>query len=219
MQDSRKALVTTGRLEEIPVSGPDGEPLGEVRDLLLDLRSGRVRRLLLASADADRGTRALDWSRLSYDAEGGRFLAADPQSPESTEDRGGAAREPELTPARDLAGTPLCAADGEAFGRLREVVLDAWHGRAIYALLEDESGRRYPLPWALLAYDEAAGGFRLETDRQRLRSAPRAGPEDGLGDGPEQPVDWSDRVWAERLHEHYGVQPWWTVRSPDTERR
>jgi len=228
MQDSRKALVTTGRLDEILVCDRDGEPLGRVQDLLLDLRSGRVRRLLLTARDPSRGTLALDWDRLRYDAEGGRFLAADPQSPETAEDPGEASRGPEPTSARDLTGTPLCAADGEAFGWLREVVLDAWHGRAIYALLEEEEGgRRYPLPWALLAYDDAAGGFRLETDRRRLRSAPRAGPDDGAGEaagegahgGPEQPIDWTDRVWAERLHEHYGVQPYWTVRAPGRERR
>jgi len=118
-----------------------------------------------------------------------------------------------LISAKRLAGAPLTGTDGRAIGAIREVVIDRRSGRVIYLLMDAEKGsesrsgsaKAYPLPWQLVTFDRESETFRLDADPEHLKRAPGA-------DGP-PPVDWNDRVWAERVHEHYGVQPHWTVRS------
>jgi|GEM_PF-2104385 len=214
MPQRNDALMRLSRLDEIAVRDPEGAMLGSVRDLLLEPRSGRLRYLLLAPAEqSDPGPDAprLAWDRLRHDPESGAFQVADER-----EASGEPAGKSGLLHGRDLAGAALNSADGEAIGRLNDLVVDGERGEAVYALLEDEEGRRIPLPWALLAYDEASRGFRLAAERERLRGAPNAHSDARSDAGTSEPIDWSDRVWAERLHEHYGLQPYWTVRSQGT---
>lgn len=118
-----------------------------------------------------------------------------------------------LVSARQLAGTKLLGADGQELGTVREVVVERHQGKLIYALMEvpQEAGGEpaagsalYPLPWPLLTYEAERDLFHLKADPEHLQRAPRV--------EVEEPVDWQDRLWAERLHEHYGLQPYWTVR-------
>lgn len=212
MREARDELMTTAGLEEITICDAEGERLGRVLDLAIEAQSGRLRYLLLAPAkqpDGQAANLAVGWDELRRSAGSDAFHLAPGHRPPPAD----AVLEQEsgLLQARQLPDLPLQAADGERIGRLRELVLNARDGRLLYALLEDESGRRFPLPWALLAVDEATGRLGLGTERQRLRAAPGFEP----GFEPDEPIDWQDRVWAERLHEHYGLQPYWTVRSSE----
>lgn len=118
-----------------------------------------------------------------------------------------------LISARRLAGAPLTGTDGRQIGAIRELVIDRHSGQVIYALMETEieaeaatsGGMAYPLPWRLVTYDPNKRAFRIDADPEHLKRAP--------GAEVDAPIDWEDRVWAERLHEHYGLQPYWTVRS------
>ncbi|HLW28680.1 MAG TPA: PRC-barrel domain-containing protein [Kiloniellales bacterium] len=119
-----------------------------------------------------------------------------------------------LIPAKRLAGSQLQGTDGRTIGTIREVVVDRQSGRVIYLLMDPTDQeqeevaaphRGYPLPWQLVSYDAGKKAFRLDTDPGHLQRAP--------GAEAAEPIDWEDRVWAERLHEHYGLQPYWTVRS------
>jgi len=117
-----------------------------------------------------------------------------------------------LISARKLTGTPLLGTDGRRVGSIEEVVIDRQSGQLIYTLMapseERERTRRglaYPLPWQLVVYDRERSAFRLDADAEQLKRGPST--------EADAPVNWEDRVWAERLHEHYGLQPYWTVRS------
>ncbi|MDF2095348.1 PRC-barrel domain-containing protein [Aquibaculum arenosum] len=206
-------IIRTARLDEIMIRDHENQWLGMVKDVVLAMPSGRIQFLSLDRADQPDSNQelVLSWDQLNYDPDSGNF-----KSLSEREQAGELAQELEeqagtgLIRGRDLSGRQVRAADGEVFGELREVILDVERGEAIYALLADTSGKHYPLPWAVLSYDEDKRIFHLQAQHHQLRSAPHF----GKGGEPQAPFDWSERVWAERVHEHYGVQPFWTVSRP-----
>jgi hypothetical protein len=83
-------------------------------------------------------------------------------------------------------------------------MLDKRSGRVAYAVMSFGGflglGERYhPLPWSMLNYDVARGGYVVDLDRDRLQGAPSFAADDG--------VDWTDRDWARRVDAHYGARP------------
>jgi hypothetical protein len=53
----------------------------------------------------------------------------------------------------------------------------------------------------VLSYDRGMGGYVVDLDPNLLKSAP--------GYEQDDTVDWADEAWNRRLHEHYGVPPYW----------
>ncbi|WP_366552717.1 PRC-barrel domain-containing protein [Aquibaculum sediminis] len=192
----------------------ENQRMGMVHDVVLAMPSGRIRFLLLdrtRQTDSNHEDLTFAWDQLNYDPNSGHFQSFSERAhtgkfEEECKEQEGTS----LIRGRNLSGRQIQAVDGQVFGELREVILDVERGKAIYALFADTSGKHYPLPWAVLSYDGDKSTFHLQARQHQLRSAPHFGK---IG-GPQAPFDWSERVWAERIHEHYGVQPYWTVRRP-----
>jgi hypothetical protein len=53
----------------------------------------------------------------------------------------------------------------------------------------------------VLNYDTGMGGYVVDLDKDRLRGAPSF--------SRDQPPDWSDRDGGTRVHDYYGVRPYW----------
>ncbi|MCO6419773.1 PRC-barrel domain-containing protein [Siccirubricoccus sp. KC 17139] len=111
-----------------------------------------------------------------------------------------------LIAAEKVSGTPVFDLEGNSLGHVETVMLDKRAGRVAYAVLAfggflGFGEKLYPLPWSVLTYDVALGGYRVGLDKAKLES----GPSFTAAEAP----DWGDRAWGERLHTHYGQRPYW----------
>lgn len=113
-----------------------------------------------------------------------------------------ARREPRILQARRVIGTPVLDASGAKAGRIADLSIDKRTGQVVYALIGVEGGlgflkRIVPVPWALLRYDAAKGGYAAPADREDLARGPALTPEElqSLGAG--------DDAWRERLAIYY----------------
>ena|SRR5579872_6866441 len=106
--------------------------------------------------------------------------------------------------ATRLVGARVENARGETLGRIEDLILDPADGRVAAAIVSmggflgiGERLTAVPLP--VFIYDETAGRFVLDVDRDTLRRAPAFDP----GDWPEL----MDRVWAADVQAHFGFPP------------
>jgi hypothetical protein len=93
---------------------------------------------------------------------------------------------------------------GESLGRIEDLIVDPHDGRVAAAIVSmggflgiGEKLTAVPLP--AFTYDEAAGRFFLDVDRDTLRRAPSFDPEDW--------PELLDRVWAADVQAHFGFPP------------
>jgi sporulation protein YlmC with PRC-barrel domain len=115
--------------------------------------------------------------------------------------------------AKDVDGVAVYNFAGERLGAIDDVMIDKKSGRVAYAVLSfggflGIGNDYYPLPWSLLEYDTAKGGYVVNLDRRQLEGAP-AFP---LGSNP----SWGDRNYETGVHDFYGVEPYWD--SPRSDR-
>ncbi len=115
------------------------------------------------------------------------------------------------TPARDethnliasdrVEGTAVYNTKGEKLGRIENFMVGKLNGRVEYAVMsfggllgigEDF----YPLPWSALDYDTGKGGYVVDLDKDKLKSAPSYQRDSE----PE-----FDRQYGERVYNYYGV--------------
>ncbi len=99
-----------------------------------------------------------------------------------------------------VEGTSVYAPDGEKLGAVHHLMIDKASGRVDYVVMsfgglfglgEDY----YPLPWDVLEYDVARGGYVTQIDRAALNTdAPHYSAQD-------EP-DW-DSAFPARLDTHY----------------
>ncbi len=103
-----------------------------------------------------------------------------------------------------VSGTAVFGRDGEKFGAIERFFIEKVSGRVVYALMsfggilgigEDY----YPVPWSKLNYDTNLGGYRVDLTEKDLENAPT------WIDG--EPIEDAD--WADKIHKHYGVPPYW----------
>jgi hypothetical protein len=109
---------------------------------------------------------------------------------------------PQLIAAGKVAGTPVYNRDGERLGTIEDLMLDKHSGRVAYAVMGfggflGIGEKVHPLPWSVLRYDTAMGGYVVALDRDRLEGAPAYGP----GDAP----DWTSRDWGRRVDDYWGA--------------
>ena len=96
---------------------------------------------------------------------------------------------------------------GESLGEIDDLMIDKSSGQIAYAIMSfggflGVMGNQYhPLPWSVLKYDTGRGGYGVNFDKQQLESAP-AYDEDA------EP-EWGDRAYEKRVHDYYGVKPYW----------
>lgn len=93
-----------------------------------------------------------------------------------------------LIAASKVNGTNVYNRAGDKLGSVYDVMLNKASGKADYAVMSFGGflgmGEKYhPLPWSLLDYDVAQGGYVVDLDRDRLEGAPAyAESEMGLWD-------------------------------------
>jgi hypothetical protein len=105
-----------------------------------------------------------------------------------------------LIAASMVNGTSVYNLAGEKLGSVHDVLLDKMSGKAEFAIMSFGGflgiGDRYhPLPWRILDYDPALGGYKVDIDRRRLEGAPSySASEFGL---------WDDPVHGRRVSDYY----------------
>lgn len=95
---------------------------------------------------------------------------------------------------------------GEALGKIEDLVIDLNEGRVAYAILSfggflGIGGKLFPVPLPALAMRAEDKKFILNIDRETLKGAPGFDP----GTWP----DMSDREWASGIYSYYGYPPYW----------
>jgi len=111
-----------------------------------------------------------------------------------------------LIAADKVEGTNVYNRLGEHLGSIDNVMIDKMSGKVAYAVMSFGGflgiGERYhPMPWGMLTYDTAQGGYVVDIDKKLLTDAPNyeasAAP------------NYGDRVWGKKVHDYYGVTPYW----------
>ncbi|MGI4879657.1 MAG: PRC-barrel domain-containing protein [Janthinobacterium lividum] len=82
-----------------------------------------------------------------------------------------------LISADKVVGTAVYDASGERLGTIDSIMLGKTSGKVAYAVMSFGGflgiGERYhPLPWNVLTYDEAKGGYNIQNTADDLRGAP-----------------------------------------------
>ena len=111
-----------------------------------------------------------------------------------------------LIAADKVEGTSVENTKGESLGSIYRVMIDKYTGKVAYAVMSFGGflgiGDRYhPLPWSVLHYDTNAGAYVIDLDKRVLEGAPTF--------GRDETVNWDDRAWGTRVHDYYGVPPYW----------
>jgi uncharacterized protein YrrD len=109
-----------------------------------------------------------------------------------------------LIGANKVNGTNIYNPEGDHLGEVDEVMIDKLSGKVAYAVATfggflGMGQSRYALPWTVLSYDTGKGGYVVNLDADKLKNAPKYEDETRL----------SDREWGTRLHDYYGIPPYW----------
>src|SRR4029453_1169307 len=102
-----------------------------------------------------------------------------------------------------VEGMAVYSGERTQIGTIQRLIIDKASGRVVYVViafvasfgLDDVP---YVIPWARLAYDEDAGGYRSDITETELRGAPAA----ARGD-----LDWADRESLEALDAYFRIPP------------
>ena len=111
-----------------------------------------------------------------------------------------------LIAADKVEGTPVVNPTGEKLGSIERIMIDKPSGKVAYAVMSfggflGIGDRHHALPWGALKYDTELDGYVVNLDRQRLTNAPTFARDDT--------VDLEDPAMGRRLHDYYGVKPYW----------
>lgn len=83
-----------------------------------------------------------------------------------------------LIASTKVEGTPVLDREGKKIGRVENFMVDKYTGRVAYAVMTfgghfGLGEHLFPLPWAVLDYDEELDGYQLEISKEELKDAPR----------------------------------------------
>jgi sporulation protein YlmC with PRC-barrel domain len=104
-----------------------------------------------------------------------------------------------------IEGTAVYNRQGERLGKISNFMVDKVSGQVRYAVLSfggclGIGHDHYPLPWSMLTYDIAQGGYVIDLDKALLDDAPRY--------AAEQRPDY-DNGYGQNVHQYYGlIYPW-----------
>lgn len=111
-----------------------------------------------------------------------------------------------LIAADKVEGTTVRNRAGEKLGSIENVMIDKLTGKVAYAVMSfggflGIGDRHHPLPWSMLTYDTGKGGYVVNLDKKTLEGAPTY--------GEKERVNWEDEAWGRKVHDYYGVPPFW----------
>jgi len=100
-----------------------------------------------------------------------------------------------------VTGTEVYNVKGEHLGTIEHVMIDKLSGQVGYAVMSFGGflgiGEKYhPLPWAVLDFDPAKGGYIVDLDKKTLEAAP-------IYANTSDPSEWDDRGWRGRVDKYY----------------
>jgi sporulation protein YlmC with PRC-barrel domain len=112
----------------------------------------------------------------------------------------------DMISSEKVEGTSVMNKQGEKIGSIESVMIEKRSGKVAYAVMSfggflGIGDQHHPVPWQSLVYDTNLGGYVIDADRARLEAAPTY-------TGKDLP-NWSDRQWGQRVHQYYGVRPYW----------
>ena len=106
-----------------------------------------------------------------------------------------------------VSGTSVYNEAGESLGEIDDVMIDKVSGRVAYAVMSFGGflgmGQKYhPVPWSLLKYEPAQGGYVVNLSKTQLEGAPAydAGADPG----------WGNKAYEEKIYNYYGEPPYWS---------
>lgn len=108
----------------------------------------------------------------------------------------------DLVTAKRIRGANIYTVAGDHIGTVTDLMIDKATGRIAYAIIScggflGLGAERRALPWAALLRDATRDGFVINASEAVLKGMPPLGP---LG----------DREWGRKLHDHFGVSPYWS---------
>jgi hypothetical protein len=111
-----------------------------------------------------------------------------------------------LISADKVEGTSVYNPAGDKLGAIDNVMIDKQTGKVAYAMMSFGGflglGEKYhPLPWSMLKFDTSKGGYLVNLDKRTLEGAPMYGQNDT--------INWEDEAWGKKVHDYYGVAPYW----------
>ena len=85
-----------------------------------------------------------------------------------------------LVAADKVQGAKIYSATGDNLGSVDDLMIDERNGTIAYAIMSvggflGIGSRYYPLPWSMLRFDTALGGYVANIDRAQLKGAPAYG--------------------------------------------
>ena len=114
--------------------------------------------------------------------------------------------QPTVLSATTVIGDPVVNPQGEALGKIEEVMLDVHDDRIAYAVLSfggflGIGDKLFAVPWGALKLDAPNHQFVLNETKERLRKAP------GF-DKAEWP-DMADRRFGAKVYDYYATPKYW----------
>ena len=105
-----------------------------------------------------------------------------------------------------VEGTPVYNRQGEKLGSIERVMIEKVGGKVAYAVMSfggflGIGDDHHPLPWSVLKYDTTQGGYVVDIDKAKLEGAPRFNRNENF--------DFGNREWGQRVHDYWGVTPYW----------
>jgi hypothetical protein len=105
-----------------------------------------------------------------------------------------------------VKGAAVYNASGDSLGSIDDIILDKRSGHVAYAIMSfggflGVGSNYHPLPWSVLNYDTAKGGYVVNLSRSQLEKAPTY----QVGTDPA----WGDKDYETKIHRYYGAGPYW----------
>jgi len=150
-------------------------------------------------------TRTSTISKPNYKSRGAAIIGADRHASKGPG--------PDVMDADTLIGDSVVNGAGEDLGEIKAIMLDVESGRIAYAVLSfggilGMGNKLFAIPWSALTLDAGEKRFVLDIAKDRLDNAP--------GFDKDSWPTMADASWATKLHDYYGVKPYWDdIPPPD----
>jgi len=109
-----------------------------------------------------------------------------------------------LISADKVSGTDVYNAQGNQLGEVEDIMIDKLSGKVAYAVIAfggflGMGEQRRALPWSVLKYEPRRDGYVVGAADETLKDIP------DIGEGA-----YADPEWGARVHQHFGVPPYWS---------